>query len=285
MGTVTAIEWTDHTFNGWMGCTKVGPGCDNCYAEDLGTSRLGLTWGLGAPRRRTVDANWNKPRAWNRKAAKLGTRPFVFCSSLADVFDNEVDPAWRTDLFQLIRETPHLVWLLLTKRPQNIRKMVEAAGGLPDNVALGTTVVTKAECRHISHLLAQPGALFYFVSAEPLLEDIADELEPWLGQTMDPDFNPGAAIGWVIVGGESGPRARPMATAWALRIQGSCMKTGAVFNFKQNGGRGSDKGGHELLGRLYLDRPVVHPIMVCGYCRVELEGGPDAMRAHICSHH
>jgi protein gp37 len=123
MSANSKIEWTDHTFNPWEGCQKVGPGCDNCYAEAR-NARFGggqaVNWGPGAPRRRTSIANWQKPLAWNRAHAAFlaehGRRQRVFCASLADVFDNAVDPAWRADLFQLIEATPELDWLLLTKR-------------------------------------------------------------------------------------------------------------------------------------------------------------------------
>ena len=116
----TKIEWADHTFNPWMGCTKISPACDNCYAADMMDTRYGrVRWGSGEPRVRTKD--WSKPRKWNRDAEKSGERPFVFCASLADVFDNEVDPAWRADLFDLIDDTPNLIWLLLTKRIGNVR--------------------------------------------------------------------------------------------------------------------------------------------------------------------
>src|SRR5690349_21217004 len=103
------IEWTDHTFNPWIGCTKVSPACDRCYAEALATRYGWVTW--GGDRKRTAPANWRKPIQWNNQAIADGSRPFVFCASLADVFDNEVDPQWRTDLFALIRATHNLTWL------------------------------------------------------------------------------------------------------------------------------------------------------------------------------
>lgn len=122
----SAIEWTDHTFNPWWGCQKVSPGCDHCYAEtwDLRFHAAAPHWGPGAPRRRTGADTWRQPLKWHRKAVAAGVRPRVFCASMADVFDNQVDPAWRADLWSLIRVTPALRWLLLTKRPQNIRKML-----------------------------------------------------------------------------------------------------------------------------------------------------------------
>ena len=112
----TSIEWVDHTFNPWEGCQKVSPGCDHCYAETRNARFAGgtaINWGPGAPRRRTSAANWKKPIAWNSAAANFmaahGRRQRVFCASLANVFDNEVDPAWRVDLLdKLIAKTPHL---------------------------------------------------------------------------------------------------------------------------------------------------------------------------------
>src|SRR5690606_14613384 len=131
----------DHTFNPWIGCTKVSPACDGCYAEAMMDKRYGrVKWGApgqgAGTRERTSKGNWSKPKAWDRKAKAAGTRPFVFCSSLADVFDNQVPAEWRRDLFELIRATPNLVWLLLTKRPQLIVKLSEEVDGLPSNAAI-----------------------------------------------------------------------------------------------------------------------------------------------------
>ena len=187
----TKIEWTDHTFNPWEGCQKVGPGCDNCYAETRNARFAGgqaINWGPGAPRRRTTAANWRKPLAWNANHeaffAEHGRRQRVFCASLADVFDNAVDPQWRVDLFELIMKTPHLDWLLLTKRIGNAYDMIHAALWdladaastqhnttltLPTNVWLGATVVNQEEAdRDIPKLLAVP-AKVRFLSMEPLL--------------------------------------------------------------------------------------------------------------------
>src|SRR5690348_7339296 len=135
----TAIEWCDHTFNPWIGCTKVSPACDNCYAEAMMDKRYARArWGAGQPRVRTSASNWRQPYKWNNDAALDKPRPFVFCASLADVFDNEVPDEWRRDLFYMIRETPNLVWLLLTKRIGNVRKMMDGQA-LPRNVAIGAT--------------------------------------------------------------------------------------------------------------------------------------------------
>jgi protein gp37 len=121
------IEWTDHTFNPWTGCTKVSPGCDHCYAEAWSKRSAIVEWG-NHPRRRTSEAIWKQPLKWNAEARAFknehGLRPRVFCASLADVFDNQADPVWREDLFALICDCRRLNWLLLTKRPQNVAKML-----------------------------------------------------------------------------------------------------------------------------------------------------------------
>lgn len=237
----TKIEWADHTFNPWMGCTKVSPACDNCYAADMMDARYGrVRWGAGQPRVRTKD--WSKPRRWNRETPGA----FVFCASLADVFDNEVDPAWRVDLFSLIDETPHLTWLLLTKRIGNVTRMMGAMGraNFAANVAIGATMANQEEYdRDRMKLRAvrdfhRPA--FTFGSFEPMLG-------PIILDKNAPD--------WIIVGGESGPNARPMNLDWARALKRQSADLGRVFNFKQVGGRKADKGGHTLDGATYFDRP------------------------------
>jgi len=218
------IEWTDHTFNPWIGCTKVSPGCDHCYAEARMDHRLGqVRWGPHGERRRTGEAYWREPLKWNRRAADAGQRERVFCASLADVFDNQILSDWRADLWALIESTPNLDWLLLTKRPQNIAAMLPAnwGDGWP-NVWLGTTAENQTEAdRRIPHLLARR-ATVRFVSAEPLLGPI--------------DFTAiGPRLDWIIVGGESGPGARPMHPDWARSIRDQCAAAGVPFFFKQHG--------------------------------------------------
>lgn len=248
------IEWTDHTFNPWIGCTKVSPGCDHCYAETLATARLGVEWGPGAQRRRTAPANWAKPRAWDRKAKAAGTRAKVFCSSLADVFDNAVSSDWRADLAELIAATPNLDWLLLTKRIGNAAGMLAAMfpDGTPPNVWLGATIVNQAEAnRDIPKLLATPVAI-RFLSMEPLLGPVdltwiefanerggtecwdALDLHEVEGEPM-PEGGNREVLDWVIVGGESGPGARPMHPDWARRLRDQCAAAGVAFLFKQWG--------------------------------------------------
>ncbi|APY96619.1 phage Gp37/Gp68 family protein [Burkholderia pseudomallei] len=244
------IEWCDHTFNPWEGCQKVGPGCDHCYAEAR-NARFGggsaVNWGAGAPRRRTSVANWRKPLAWNaaheRFFAAQGRRQRVFCASLADVFDNAIDPAWRRDLFDLIVDTPNLDWLLLTKRIGNVQQMVQATtlcDLLPSNVWLGATIVNQEEAeRDIPKLLAVP-ARVRFLSMEPLLGavDLVSSGALWSdmnGNIVDAPSRGLRGVDWVIAGGESGHGARPMHPDWARSLRDQCAAADVPFLFKQWG--------------------------------------------------
>lgn len=245
MAEVTNIEWCDHTFNPWIGCTQISPACDNCYAQVLMEQRFHrVKWGAGEIRARTSSQTWSRPRVWNQKAMESERRPFVFCASLADVFDNEIDPVWREDLFDLIDATPALVWLLLTKRIGNVMKMMDRP--LPANVAIGATMANQTEYeRDIPKLDEIKGVLqplFTFASFEPLLGPIVLDARA-------PD--------WIIVGGESGSGARPMNLDWARSLRDQSAELGCIFNFKQVGGTGSDKGGHLLDGKQHFERPAV----------------------------
>ena len=205
MGAQSKIEWTDSTFNPWVGCTKVARGrgapsaCDFCYAEKWAKRSGQVKWGDN-PRRRTTDAYWRNPVTWNDQAgsfqAEHGRRRRVFCASLADVFDNQINPQWRADLFSLIRACDQLDWQLLTKRPQNIRKMLPSdwGDGYP-NVWLGTTAEdAQAYRQRGTHLLKVPSAI-HFVSYEPAMGPLGP---------LDID---GRHPDWVIIGGESGVRS------------------------------------------------------------------------------
>lgn len=241
----TKIEWAHHTFNPWIGCTKVSPGCDHCYAEaDFDKRRHIVQWGAGQTRKRTAPSTWTQPLRWNAEAQRQGVRYRVFCASLADVFDNEVDQEWRDDLATLIMSTPWLDWLLLTKRVGNAGTMLGAMflDGPPDNVWVGATITNQEEAnRDIPKLMAVPAAK-RFLSMEPLLGPVDLErprpgpdldqgggrmiCQPWLIQS---------GIDWVIVGGESGPQARPMHPDWARSLRDQCQRAGVAFLFKQWG--------------------------------------------------
>jgi protein gp37 len=244
----SAIEWCDHTFNPWEGCQKVSPGCDHCYAEARNQRFGGGTatnWGPGAPRRRTSAANWSKPHRWQRDALEFyglhGRRQRVFCSSLADVFDNVVDPSWRADLWQMIRETPGLDWLLLTKRPQNIRKMLPPFWDeIRHSVWLGTSTENMEEAdRRVSWMMqgiARPAV--WFLSVEPMLEPMSFRWAKWhpIKSKIATDHLDGLRLlDWIIVGGESGPDARPLHPDWVRTIRDECKEAGVAFLFKQWG--------------------------------------------------
>lgn len=241
------IEWTDHTFNPWVGCEKVSEGCANCYAEQLMDIRLGrVKWGKEGTRSRTGDDNWMLPLRWDRQAEEDGVRPRVFCSSLADVFeDKDYLIPWRHDLFELIENTPNLDWLLLTKRPENVARMMDHyTEGFPENVWMGTSVENQkwADIR-IPELIKIPAAV-RFLSMEPLLGpvNIFDSLK--LAEGRDDvqeaierywDRNNPYHLHWVIVGGESGPNARPMFPEWVFDLRAQCQGAGIPFFFKQTG--------------------------------------------------
>lgn len=315
MTEATKISWADSTFNPWIGCTHVGPGCDHCYAEALMDHRMHkASWGQGRDRIRTSPENWQAPLKWDRAADFFGecagcghrgdtrtwgrdimrsaataktccpeksvhrARRRVFCASLCDVFDNEVDPKWRDDLWTVIGATQNVDWLILTKRIGNAKTMLpwmpEYSG--PDgqrtsnawrNVWLGITVVNQAEAdRDVPKLLDVP-AHVRFLSVEPMLGPV--RLTAFLacyGHVGPPccvdkeGFHAAASrhetgIDWVICGGESGPHARPMELDWAQSLRDQCTAVGVPFLFKQAGGMGPDKGGDLLDGHTYKEWP------------------------------
>src|SRR5258708_600677 len=169
------IEWTTHTFNPWIGCQKVSPGCDHCYAEAMMDHRWGkVKWGPHGERKRTSEANWRKPLAWAKAARGTGKRPRVFCASLADVFDNQAPTGARAELFNLIRATPELDWLLLTKRPENIRKMLPDNWGRGwPNVWIGTTCEDQKHFDRRYPLIREIPAAVHFISYEPAIGPLA----------------------------------------------------------------------------------------------------------------
>lgn len=239
------ISWTHHTFNPWRGCVKVSPGCQHCYAETLSRRWGQDIWGVDKPRVIASDAYWKQPAKWNREAEAAGERRRVFCASLADVFEDRPDlDEPRRRLFNLIMDTPHLDWLLLTKRPQNIVPLMrripilkrdnlwehlwlahDGEGYLRHfpNVWLGTTAEDQQRAdERIPHLLRVPASV-HFLSCEPLLGAVNLQIaraEPCMrrsyleynqrikdGKFSDATYN---RVDWVICGGESGPSAPTM---------------------------------------------------------------------------
>lgn len=263
MAETTGISWTDATFNPWIGCAKVSPGCDHCYAEVSTPSRtMKIVWGPQEARKRTSAGNWNLPVRWNAAHAAFqaqhGRRRRVFCASLADVFDNRTDPQWRADLWALVRSTPNLDWLMLTKRIGNVPAMLPAdwGNGYP-NVWLGISVVNQDEAdRDISKLLSVR-ARVRWLSMEPLLgpvnlrldrpvtEEDRQDMDSWCSTITTAA---GVGIKWVVVGGESGARARDIPPGAAESLREQCRRSGVPFFFKQWGGVAKDKGGCVLGG-------------------------------------
>jgi protein gp37 len=250
MGDNSAIEWTTHTFNPWIGCTEVSPGCDHCYARELARRYGWSSWGKGAERHRTSAAVWRQPILWNRKAATSGDPVFVFCASLADFFDPEVPDDWRRDAWDVIRRTPHLTWQILTKRPNLIPRFLppDWGDGWP-HVWLGTSTEDQRNTWRARKLHEVPAAV-HFWSVEPMLGAIDTTGLPL------PE--------WVICGGESGPHARPMHPDWARSLRDQCAAAGVPFLFKQwghyrpglageHGARRIDSSGREVLDRMAWD--------------------------------
>lgn len=221
----TKIGWTDATFNAWWGCEKVSAGCAHCYAEAFAKRTGNNVWGGNAPRRVMSDKRWNEPLKWNKKAEQEGFKKLVFSGSMCDIFEDRKDlVVHRERLWKLIEATPYLIWQLLTKRPENILKMVPSKwiDVPPLNVWYGTTVENQEQAgKRIPELLNVP-AMVRFLSCEPLLERISID-----------NFLHG--INWVICGGESGRNARSFDVAWGVILQGDCKEANVPFFFKQVG--------------------------------------------------
>ena len=225
MGRYSKIEWTDHTFNPWWGCTKVSPACAHCYAEAW-AKRTGFEiWDAQGERRFLSEAYWRQPQRWNKEAAQSGRRKRVFCASMADVFEAREDLSpWRTRLWALIENTLSLDWLLLTKRPQQVFRMVPWERNWPSNVWVGVTIENQRWANERLPYLAEIPSRVRFVSCEPLLNQI--EISEWLEQE---------SINWVIAGGETGPKSRPSDPAWFCSLRDQCVSSAVPFHFKQWG--------------------------------------------------
>lgn len=224
MAANSKIEWTHHTFNPWWGCTKVSPACKLCYAE-VWARRVGQDiWGKHSERRFFGEKHWQQPLLWEADAKTKGVRRRVFCASMADVFEDrrDLDP-WREKLWPIIAATPHLDWLLLTKRPEHAARLAPWKGTWPENVWFGTTVETQHWANKRLPHLAQIPARIKFLSCEPLLGHVS------LGDYLKTDIN------WVIAGGESGGKSRPTKPEWFRSLRDQCRDAGVAFHFKQWG--------------------------------------------------
>ena len=263
MGEASKIQWTTSTFNPWIGCTKVSAGCENCYAEvnrfvTIRRAQGRELWGPKAERHIVSEAKWREVRQWNELAKKSGEPWRVFCASLADVFeDRDVLAAPRARLFELIEATPALTWMLLTKRPENMTTMAPAAwrSGWPRNIWALTTVEDQKQAELRIPELQRVPAEVLGLSAEPLLGPL--DLRRWLQfechhEDGYVEYDTNALIcreceslgmiNWLIIGGESGPEARPFDLAWARSLIAQCREAGVAPFFKQ-------AGAHPIDGR------------------------------------
>ncbi|MCB1733680.1 MAG: phage Gp37/Gp68 family protein [Gammaproteobacteria bacterium] len=242
MGTESKIEWTERTWNPTTGCTKVSPGCKHCYAEVM-ARRLQA---MGAPgygngfNLTLLAKRLDEPR--QRKKATV-----YFVNSMSDLFHEDVPDSFLDQVFKVITETPQHTYQILTKRAERMAEYFSTRKA-PVNVWLGVSVENRKHGLPRIDALRTVDAAIRFLSVEPLLED--------LGRL---DLN---GIDWVIVGGESGPKARPMHEEWALNVQRQCDRDHVLFFFKQWGGWGADgkrraksKNGRLLSGRTWDDMP------------------------------
>lgn len=259
----TKIEWCDYTFNPWIGCSRVSPGCANCYAEGIAKRFKLAEWGKSAERILSSDKYFNLPLQWDRKAAKNKTRYKVFCASMADVFDEKVPWQWKVKLFNMIRKTNNLDWLILTKRPHNAKAFFNSfqihsyeKESFYRKIWLGVSIENQKAAEERIPVLLQIPAAKRFLSMEPLLgdvdlenicEDFGDDLgdgaiylnaltgERYMQDGIEKEQNSYSRIDWVIVGGESGRNARPMNPDWVRSLRDQCVEAEVPFFFKQWG--------------------------------------------------
>lgn len=237
------IEWTDHTANFWWGCVKVSPGCQNCYAETL-VNRYGKggIWGPAKSTNRELKKGiWTELPRWNERAMAEGVRRRVFVQSMSDFFEDHPDVVeWRERAWELMFTCSHLDYQILTKRPENVLRMVPPffLKFWPVNFWIGTSVEDQKRANErIPHLWQIPAAV-RFLSCEPLLGQInlafldVDGIAMSAlhgGRQTETPWN----VNWVIVGGESGPGKRPMSLNWARLIRDDCRRAGVPFFMKQ----------------------------------------------------
>ena len=235
----SAIEWTDATWNPVTGCTKVSPGCAHCYAETItlrfkrgGPFLPGKTTITTHDDRLHIPGKWKSPRR-------------IFVNSMSDLFHEDVPFAFVEEVFQRMIQYDHHIYQVLTKRPERMLEYFNAANisAWPDHVWAGVSVENQYWAKKRIPSLAKIPAKVRFLSVEPLLKEV--DLTQYLRQ-----------IQWVIVGGESGNRARPVAAEWVVRIRDDCLRHNVPFFFKQWGGRYSKAGGRELEGQTWNEMPI-----------------------------
>lgn len=230
----TLIAWADFSFNPWIGCSKVGVGCTGCFAEAYDNRFGGGHWGPGAPRRRTSHSTRSAPEKWNLKAEANRTLYKVFSHSLSDVFDNEVPDEWRADEFKLWKRTPYLRWIVLTKRPGNILKMLPSDWHEHPhryrNVGFCVSVSTQEEFDREVPKLLQVRAAWHGVSIEPQVELVSINTRL---DTIDTTW-----LDWIITGGASaqpGYDPPPYNVDWARSLIAQCRNADIACFVKQLG--------------------------------------------------
>ncbi|MGH3191765.1 MAG: DUF5131 family protein [Streptosporangiaceae bacterium] len=255
MGANTGVEYVKHSFSPWWGCSRVSPGCAHCFAEALAARWGNDLWHLHGPRRVVSEGQWREPLKWNREAERDGMRARILCGTMCDVLEDHPDVgAARIRLFQLIEQTPWLLWFLFTKRPGNANAMIPWGNSWPDNVGLVTSVENQDYADERVPLLLGTAAPVKGLSVEPMLSPVgfSSLACPWCagtgrqpGQGGDTGVcgrcggigrGPGL-LDWIIIGGESGSKARPMHPQWASDLYRQCQGSVPVW-FKQWGSWG-----------------------------------------------
>lgn len=258
MGATTKIEWADRTFNGWEGCTKVSAACTNCYAEERDKRwHDGDHWGPGSVRKSMSENYWRQPYKWDREARLLGRQLRVFCMSLGDVFERlpgdhpsaRMQFETRLRLWETIKATPNLIWMLLTKRIENAKDLLPWGGAyIPwrpawPNVWIGATMENQAELEGRFNTLVDVPAVVRFISYEPAL-----------GPIKLPEFA-GGVIDWIIMGDESGPRRRPAKEEWFRQVRDQCNDSNIALFYKQRHVSGVKVSLPLLDGKRYVEFP------------------------------
>lgn len=246
MAKQTNISWCNHTFNPWIGCTKVSEECRDCFAESVAGSRplIKTLWGPGKSRRPASEQTWRDPVRWNAAAVHSGERKKVFCASMSDVFDHEAPAGARARLFALIQSTPQLDWQLLTKRPEFIREQLQEIGvweRLPlPNVWIGFSAGDQENFDKRWPIIRQIPTVVRFCSYEPALGPIV----------LPPDTV--GQLDWLICGGETHQEkymGRKMDPEWAQSIRDQCLRKGVSFFFKQWGNWIPEGDRHDWHGK------------------------------------
>jgi len=250
MGQGTGIEWTDATWNPTTGCTKISPGCDNCYAAELAHRRLRKTYLQRLP---VLDSPESREdpfavRLWPERLdqpSKWRSPRMVFVNSMSDLFHQDVPEEYLRHIFRVMLEVDKHIYQVLTKRPARAVRFSKRnadlfhGGSIPPHIWIGASVETQDLAYRVRQLRELPAEV-RFLSCEPLLGPIELDL---------------GGIGWVIVGGESGPRFRRVRTEWVRGIRDQCISSGVPFFFKQVGGRSPKAGGRLLDGQTWDEYP------------------------------